>query len=75
MEGLQDALNTVAVQLCQIKDIRDELNILKSIAKFQRKVQSTMAGSGAKEELSSYYLLRDLDELDKFSNQTQEAVR
>ncbi|KAJ4226298.1 hypothetical protein NW759_004884 [Fusarium solani] len=75
MEGLQDALNTVAVQLCQIKDIRDELNILKSIAKFQRKVQSTMAGSGAKEEFSSYYLLRDLDELDKFSNQTQEAVK
>ncbi|RSL93591.1 hypothetical protein CEP52_013157 [Fusarium oligoseptatum] len=75
MNRLQDALHKVSVQLCQIKDIRDELNILKSIARFQRKVQSTMAGSKTKEELSSYYLLRDIDELDKVSNQTQEAIK
>ncbi|KAI8723086.1 hypothetical protein NCS52_00163600 [Fusarium sp. LHS14.1] len=75
MKGLQKALKKVAKQLCDIKDIRDELNILKSIAAFQHKVQSTMAGNGAKEELSSYYLLRDIEELDRFADQTQEAVK
>ncbi|KAJ4149121.1 hypothetical protein NW754_000560 [Fusarium falciforme] len=74
-KALQNALEKVAKQLCDIKDIRDELNILKSIAAFQHKVQSNMAGNGAKEELSSYYLLRDIDELDKFADQTQEAVK
>lgn len=74
MKDLRAALTMVSEQLCHIKDIRDELNILMSIARFQRKVQSTMAGTGADEDLSSYYLLRDLKELDKFAEQTQEAV-
>ncbi|KAJ4315375.1 hypothetical protein N0V84_008384 [Fusarium piperis] len=78
MEDLRTALTKVSEQLCHIKDIRDELNILMSIARFQRKVQSTMARSGPKspdEDLSSDYLLRDIKELDKFAEQTQEAVR
>ncbi|KAL2691339.1 hypothetical protein Neosp_001723 [[Neocosmospora] mangrovei] len=75
MKDLQKELGKVAKQLGDIKDIRDELNILKSIAAFQHKVQSTMAGNGAKEELSSFYLMRDIEELDKFADQTQEAVK
>ncbi|KAM6534117.1 hypothetical protein FALCPG4_007054 [Fusarium falciforme] len=75
MKALRAALTTVSEQLCHIKDIRDELNILMSIARFQRKVQVTIAGKGADEELSSHYLLRDIKELDKFAEQTQEAVK
>ncbi|KAI6758608.1 hypothetical protein HG530_010848 [Fusarium avenaceum] len=89
MKDLKDALKTVAEQLRHIKDIRDELNILMSIARFQRKVQSTMnkvqmsqnhrsqsymTKSQPDEDLSSDYLLRDLKELDRFADQTQEAV-
>ncbi|RMI94418.1 hypothetical protein CDV36_016473 [Fusarium kuroshium] len=74
-ENLQDGLKKVADQLCHIKDIRDELNILKSIATFQSKVQSTMAGNGANKDLSSDYLSRDIEELDKLAEQTQEAVK
>ncbi|KAL6352541.1 hypothetical protein LRP88_14311 [Fusarium phalaenopsidis] len=75
MKALRAALTTVSEQLCHIKDIRDELNILMSIARFQRKVQVTMAGKGTDEDLSSHYLLRDIKELDKFAEQTQEAVK
>lgn len=75
MKVLQDKLEEVAKLLRQIKDIRDELNILKSIAAFQHKVQSTMPRSVAKEELSSYYLLTNIEELEKFADKTQEAVR
>lgn len=89
MKDLKDALKTVAEQLSHIKDIRDELNHLMSIARFQRKVQSTlnkiqmsqnhwsrsyMTKSQPDEDLSSDYLLRDLKELDRFADQTQEAV-
>ncbi|CAJ0546994.1 Ff.00g016210.m01.CDS01 [Fusarium sp. VM40] len=75
MEDLKNALKTVSEQLRHIKDIRDELNILMSIAKFQRKVQSTMTKSQPVEDLSSDYLLRDIKELDRFADQTQEAVK
>ncbi|RSL93024.1 hypothetical protein CDV31_014904 [Fusarium ambrosium] len=75
MKDLWAALTTVSEQLCHIKDIRDELNILMSIARFQRKVQVTMDGKGAGEDLSSQYLLKDMKELDKFAEQTQEAVK
>lgn len=89
MKDLKDALKTVAEQLRHIKDIRDELNILMSIARFQHKVQSTMnkvqtsqnhrsqsymTKSQPDEDLSSDCLLRDLKELDRFADQTQEAV-
>ncbi|RSL79740.1 hypothetical protein BHE90_001537 [Fusarium euwallaceae] len=75
MERLRDALKAESEQLWYIKDIRDELNILKSIAACQRKVQSTMAGIGTNEELSSDWLLRSIKELENFAEQTQEAVK
>jgi hypothetical protein len=74
MKKLKDALKKMSEQLRHIKDIRDELNILMSIARFQRKVQSTMTKSHTDGDLSSDYLLRDIEELVKSADQTQEAV-
>ncbi|SPJ73361.1 uncharacterized protein FTOL_03091 [Fusarium torulosum] len=42
MESLKDTLKKMSEQLRHIKDIRDELNILMSIARFQRKVKTTL---------------------------------
>ncbi|KAI8275053.1 hypothetical protein K4K59_010359 [Colletotrichum sp. SAR11_240] len=56
MGHLSSTLGKVARQLCDIKDIRDELNILKTVATFQRKVH-------------------DIREMDRFAEQTQEAVK
>lgn len=74
MERLQKGLEVVDDHLCDIKDIRDELNILASIATFQHKVQSSMAQNRADEDLSSVYLSRDINKLDKLAEQTQESV-
>lgn len=74
MKDLHATLTNVSEQLRHIKDIRDELNILMSIATFQEKVQSAMAGGNTKEGLSSTHVFTDIKELSKFASQTQEAV-
>lgn len=60
--------------MCDIKDIRDELNILKTVATFQRKVQYPMAGASANGDLETDYILGDITEMDRFAEQTQEAA-
>lgn len=74
MSHLSSTLGKVAHQLCDIKDIRDELNILKTVATFQRKVQYQMAGPSANGEFETDYILGDIREMDRFAEQTQEAV-
>ncbi|KAF4490740.1 hypothetical protein CGGC5_v002443 [Colletotrichum fructicola Nara gc5] len=75
MGHLSSTLGKVARQLCDIKDIRDELNILKTVATFQRKVQYQMAGPSANGDLETDYILSDIREMDRFAEQTQEAVK
>ncbi|KAJ0310680.1 hypothetical protein Brms1b_008633 [Colletotrichum noveboracense] len=74
MGHLSSTLGKVARQLCDIKDIRDELNILKTVATFQRKVQYQMAGPCANGDFETDYILGDIREMDRFAEQTQEAV-
>ncbi|RSL54692.1 hypothetical protein CEP54_009739 [Fusarium duplospermum] len=73
MKDIQTALSTVAKQLYYVRDVRDELNILMSIARFQCKVQSNMAGSSPKEDLSSDYVLENIKTLVQAAFTLQES--
>lgn len=75
MEELDRALGEGASQLHRIKDVRDELNILKTIAKYQLIVRSKMAGeTRRREDLIAAYVLGDIIELDNNANQLHDAV-
>lgn len=71
-------MKKTAKHLYNIKDVRDELNILKTIAEFQQEVQSSMArddpDAARNNELTAEYILKDIKELDKSAGQTQAAV-
>ncbi|KAM0238882.1 hypothetical protein ACHAP5_008571 [Fusarium lateritium] len=74
MEELDRALGEGATQLHRIKDVRDELNILKTIAKYQLAVRSKMAGeTREKEDLMASYVLGDIIELENNAKQMQDA--
>ncbi|KAF5671259.1 ankyrin unc44 [Fusarium heterosporum] len=62
--------------LCyDIKDVRDELSILKSVAQFQSFVQEDLVGKGrGASRLSSSYVMKDLEELDKIAERIQTAI-
>ncbi|KAK7750798.1 hypothetical protein SLS62_007197 [Diatrype stigma] len=57
------------------KDVRDELNILRTIASFQLAVQSRLANNAMKkEDLTAQYNLNDINELDKLASRIQGNV-
>ncbi|KAF5720983.1 ankyrin [Fusarium mundagurra] len=59
---------------CDIKDVRDELNILKSVAQYQQIVQRGLAGKEVDESrFSSTYVVKDLKELDSIAQRIQSA--
>ncbi|KAF5581079.1 ankyrin unc44 [Fusarium pseudoanthophilum] len=59
---------------CEIKDVRDEVNILKSVAQFQQIVQRGLFGKDVDESrFSSTYVVKDLKELDSIAERIQEA--
>ncbi|KAF5641479.1 ankyrin unc44 [Fusarium tjaetaba] len=60
---------------CEIKDVRDEVNILKSVAQFQQIVQRGLAGKDVDESrFSSTYVVKDLKELDSIAERIQGAI-
>lgn len=60
----------------QIKDIRDELAILRAVAKYQENVQKELfEGRKKTSNMSSTYVLDDLGEMDEVSKRVQAAVR
>ncbi|KAJ3945502.1 hypothetical protein N0V92_013486 [Colletotrichum tropicale] len=67
--------------LFQIKDVRDELHILKTIADYQEKVQTSMdkaihsASNAAFDENMAKYVRNDVDELDRLACNIQEALQ
>ncbi|RBR13502.1 uncharacterized protein FIESC28_08130 [Fusarium coffeatum] len=74
VEELDRALGEGASQLHRIKDVRDELNILKTIARYQLIVRSKMAGeTRRREDLLAAYVLGDIIELDNNANQLHDA--
>ncbi|KAK2728263.1 hypothetical protein CKAH01_11158 [Colletotrichum kahawae] len=75
------AVKKAAQLLFEIKDVRDELNILRTIAEFQRKVQSRMNGRELTatspildEDLTAVYVRNDIDEMDKLAGRIKDAV-
>lgn len=74
-------MKKAAQLLFEIKDVRDELNILRTIAEFQRKVQSRMNGRELTatspildEDLTAVYVRNDIDEMDKLAGRIKDAV-
>jgi hypothetical protein len=57
------------------EEVRDELNILKSVARFQKKVQLDLAGNYVKDtNLSADYVENDIKEMDSVADRIQSAV-
>jgi hypothetical protein len=59
----------------EIKDIRDELNILKSFAQYQSIIQNKCSGGeSASQDLTADYIVNDLKEMDALAARIQSAV-
>ncbi|KAF5012599.1 hypothetical protein FDECE_1366 [Fusarium decemcellulare] len=71
---IKNAIKKAEKLYCDIKDVRDELNILKSVAQYQGIVQRGLAGKREKEvDLSANYVVNDLKEMDIVADRIQSA--
>ncbi|KAJ0358501.1 hypothetical protein COL154_009127 [Colletotrichum chrysophilum] len=75
------ATRKAANLLFQIKDVRDELHILKTVADYQEKVQNSLdeaihsaSNAAFEENMKAKYVRNDIDELDRLARNIQEAV-
>jgi hypothetical protein len=65
---------------CEIKDIRDELNILKSVAQFQRDVEQKLSTNDSSKtgsrnsSLRANYVVEDVSQMDRVSLRIQSSV-
>ncbi|EKJ69736.1 hypothetical protein FPSE_10052 [Fusarium pseudograminearum CS3096] len=75
-DGKLEGILTQASQLaCDIKDLRDELNMLRSIVNFQLTVQKEMPGNTkGSSSITGQYFSNDLEELENVAKRTQESV-
>lgn len=64
------SVNNTATLLRNVKDIRDELNILKTIATYQDDVQQELGTRAA----SASRIILDINEMDKLTETIYEAV-
>ncbi|KAK2675010.1 Ankyrin repeat [Fusarium oxysporum f. sp. vasinfectum] len=74
-QDISSAIQKAKDLYCDIKDVRDELNILKSVAQYQQIVQRGLAGKGVDESrFSSTYVVKDVKELDSIAERIQSAI-
>ncbi|RSL46448.1 hypothetical protein CEP54_013846 [Fusarium duplospermum] len=59
---------------CEIKDIRDELNILKSAAQHQKTVEAGLDKGSLDVDLAAAYIVNDLKEMDNSAERIQSAI-
>uniref|UniRef100_A0A8H7NC66 Ankyrin repeat protein n=1 Tax=Bionectria ochroleuca TaxID=29856 RepID=A0A8H7NC66_BIOOC len=65
---------------CEIKDIRDELNILKSVAQFQRDVEQKLSTNDSSKtgsrnsSLRANYVVEDVSQMDRVSLRIQSSI-
>lgn len=72
---LREAIKKAEKLSSDIKDIRDELNILKATAQYQRDVQHGMdMGRVQKADLSAAHVVNDIIEMDNVADRIQAAV-
>ncbi|TVY68341.1 Ankyrin-3 [Fusarium oxysporum f. sp. cubense] len=74
-QDISSAIQKAKDLYCDIKDARDELNILKSVAQYQQIVQRGLAEKGVDESrFSSTYVVKDVKELDSIAERIQSAI-
>lgn len=78
-KGNDDKLESILTQAsqlaCDIKDLRDELNMLRSIVNSQLTVQKEMPGNTkGSSSITGQYFSKDLEELENVAKTTQESV-
>ncbi|KAJ3549020.1 hypothetical protein NM208_g720 [Fusarium decemcellulare] len=72
---LVKVLTTASNLACDVKDIRDELNILRSIVNFQQTVQKDMADNPESTSgITAHYFWEDIEELENVAKRVQESV-
>ncbi|KAK7706280.1 hypothetical protein SLS64_007619 [Diaporthe eres] len=88
VDEIRSAIKNAKKLYCDIKDVRDELNILKSVAQYQRDVQRVVAREGARDanlsaasikemkesDLPADYIVNDIEEMDIVADRIQSAV-
>ncbi|RBR25654.1 uncharacterized protein FIESC28_01617 [Fusarium coffeatum] len=67
-EEVRDSINKAKNLFCAIKDVRDELNILKSAARFQKVVQRNLARGKRNADISADYVENDIREIDEVAS-------
>lgn len=74
-DDLETVLTNASELACSVKDIRDELNILRSIVNFQLTVQEDMAGNPESSTgITAHYFWKDIEELENVARRVQESV-
>ncbi|VUC29858.1 unnamed protein product [Clonostachys rosea] len=75
INNLRDEILRAHLLFIDVKDIRDELNILKSIAQYQEIVQEKLLGKQhcAELNLPASYVVNDVAEMDKLVERIQSA--
>ncbi|KAG5760665.1 hypothetical protein H9Q72_011228 [Fusarium xylarioides] len=74
-EEIRDAIRKTESLFCHIKDVRDELNILRSAARYQENVQKGLTlGEAQTSELLSKSVLNDIREMEVVAERIQLAV-
>ncbi|RSL47701.1 hypothetical protein CEP53_009834 [Fusarium sp. AF-6] len=71
---IRAAIKKAEEMYCEIKDIRDELNILKSAAQHQRTVEEGLTGGSLDVDLAAAYIVKDLREMDNSAERIQSAI-
>ncbi|KAK1522972.1 hypothetical protein CPAR01_14515 [Colletotrichum paranaense] len=80
----EKSTRNAAKLLYDIKDVRDELNILRTIADYQKRVQRKLIGTvpdhtpdattNWDEDETAAYVMNDIEELDKLAKKTEDAL-
>lgn len=71
----KEAISKAESLLSEIKDVRDELNILSSIVNYQNTVQRQVHDKPSSESgLSSRYISNDIVNMEKLATRIQSAV-
>ncbi|KAF5691998.1 ankyrin repeat protein [Fusarium circinatum] len=74
-DKLETVLTGASNLACDIKDLRDELNILRSIVNSQETVQREMAGNPETSVgITGLYFRKDIEEMENVAKRTQESV-
>lgn len=76
--AIRSAIKSAERLYCEVKDVRDELNIIKAIARFQELVQRNITqkprDADRDADLSATRILNDVKEMDLVSSRIESAV-